>query len=143
MHISTKKNFQSPFCCLYLDNKDQLELYPSLKQVKRKKGSDFSIICTTERMRYYSRNFNWFKENGNLPSTATFVRHSTFLRLNIASLKVGDTGIYKCNVTDDQSLKDKRFQLIVFGMSIFVSLMNVNHSNHLKYLNHLKGILIT
>ena len=84
-------------------------------------------------MRFYSRNFNWFKENGILPNTATFVRHPTFLRLNIASLKVKDTGIYKCNVTNDQSLKDKRFQLIVFGMSIFVFLMKVDHFDHLDY----------
>ena len=106
------------FYCLYLDTKDLLELFPSLEQVQRKKGSNFSIICTTERMRYYSRNFNWFKENGILPNTTTVVRHPTFLKLNMASLKLEDTGIYKCNVTDDQSLQEKSFQLIVFGTSI-------------------------
>ena len=133
MLIKTKKLFQSLFRFFYLDNKDPLELYPSLEQVKRKKGSNFSIICTTGPMRYYSRNFNWFKENGILPNTTTFVRHSTFLRLNIASLKVEDTGTYKCNVTNDQSLEDKRFQLVVFGMSFFISLMKVDHFNHLNY----------
>ena len=117
MLIKTKKLFQSLFRFFYLDNKDPLELYPSLEQVKRKKGSTF----------------NWFKENGILPNTTTFVRHSTFLRLNIASLKVEDTGTYKCNVTNDQSLEDKRFQLIVFGMSFFISLMKVDHFNHLNY----------
>ena len=131
--LRQKKLFQSLFRFLYLDNKDPLELYPSLELVKRKKDSNFSIICTTGPMKYYSRNFNWFKENGILPNTTTFVRHSTFLRLNIASLKVEDTGIYKCNVTNDQSLEDKRFQLIVFGMSIFISLMKVDHFDHLIY----------
>ena len=67
-------------------------------------------------MRYYSRNFNWFKENGILPNTANVARHSTFNGLDFASLKVEDTGLYKCNVTDDPSLGFKRFQLIVFGM---------------------------
>ena len=100
---------------LHLDDEDPLTLYPAVERVERKKGSNFSIMCTTKRMRYYSRNFNWFKENGILPNTTTFVRHSTFLRLNIASLKVEDTGMYKCNVTDDANLQEKRFQLIVFG----------------------------
>ena len=107
--------FKNFFHGLYLENKDLLELYPALQQVQRKKGSDFSIICTTEHMRYYSRNFNWFKENGILPNTTNVVRHSTFLRLDIANLKVDDTGIYKCNVTDDPSVHYKSFQLIVFG----------------------------
>ena len=110
--------FQIFLHCFHLDKKDLLELYPSLEQVQRKKGSNFSIICTTERMRYYSNNFNWFKEDGVLPNTANVVRHSTFLRLDISSLKVEDTGVYKCNVTDDQSIQEKHFQLIVFGMSI-------------------------
>ena len=66
-------------------------------------------------MSYYSTNFKWFKENDFLPNTTKFVRHSTFLRLDFANLKVEDTGIYKCNVTDDPSVEYKRFQLIVFG----------------------------
>ena len=66
-------------------------------------------------MRYYSSNFHWFKENGILPNTTTIVRYSTFLRLDFSDLKVNDTGIYKCNVTDDPNLREKRFQLIVFG----------------------------
>ena len=66
-------------------------------------------------MIYYSRNFNWFKENGILPNTTTVIRHPTLLRLDIGSLKVEDSGIYKCNVTEDPSIQDKRFNLIVFG----------------------------
>ena len=66
-------------------------------------------------MRYYSRNFNWFKENNILPNTTNIVRHLTFLRLDFPSLKVEDTGIYKCNVTDDTHIEDKHFQMIVFG----------------------------
>ena len=66
-------------------------------------------------MIYYSRNFNWFKENGILPNTTTVIRHPTFLRLDIGSLKVEDSGIYKCNVTEDPSIQDKHFNLIVFG----------------------------
>ena len=66
-------------------------------------------------MRYYSRKFHWFKQNGMLPSTTNIVRHSTFLRLDFSDLKVNDTGTYKCNVTDDTNLQEKHFQLIVFG----------------------------
>ena len=99
----------------YLDDKEPLKLYPAVERVEKKQGSNFSIICTTERMRYYSSNFHWFKENGILPNTTSIVRYSTFLRLDFSSLKVNDTGIYKCNVTDDTNLREKRFQLIVFG----------------------------
>ena len=66
-------------------------------------------------MRYYSNKLHWFKENGILPNTTKIVRHSIFVRLDFSSLKVDDTGIYKCNVTDDTNLQGKRFQLIVFG----------------------------
>ena len=72
-------------------------------------------------MRYYSRNFNWFKENDILPNTTNIVRHSTFLRLDFPTLKVEDTGIYKCNVTDDPDLEYKRFQMIVFGKCFQIS----------------------
>ena len=116
--LSKKKLFWNIFRCLYLDSNDPLEFYPALQQVLRKKGSNFSIICTTKRMIYYSRNFNWFKENGVLPNTTTVIRHPTFLRLDIGSLKVEDSGIYKCNVTEDLSIQDKRFNLIVFGTRI-------------------------
>ena len=100
---------------LYLDNKDPLKLYPAVERVVRKKGTNFSIMCTTEHMRYYSRNFNWFKENGILPNTTTVVKHPTFLRLDFPTLKVEDTGIYKCNITDVTNLQEISFQLIVFG----------------------------
>ena len=113
MHTETL--IQNIFRCLYLDSKDSLELYPALEQVQRKKGSNFSIICTTERMRYSSRTFNWFKENGILPNTTTVVRHQTFLRLDISNLKVEDTGVYTCNVSEDPSIQHKSFGLIVFG----------------------------
>ena len=116
--LSKKKLFWNIFRCLYLDSNDPLEFYPALQQVLRKKGSNFSIICTTKRMTYYSRNFNWFKENGILPNTTTVIRHPTFLRLDIGSLKVEDSGIYKCNVTEDLSIQDKRFNLTVFGTRI-------------------------
>ena len=104
-----------------LENKDTLTFYPTIERVLRKKGSNFSIICTTQRMRYYSRNFNWFKENGILPNTTNIVRQSTFLRLDFPNLKVEDTGIYKCNVTDDPNLEYKRFQMIVFGKCFHIS----------------------
>lgn len=116
--LSKKKLFWNIFRCLYLDSNDPLEFYPALQQVLRKKGSNFSIICTTRRMTYYSRNFNWFKENGVLPNTTTVIRHPTFLRLDIGSLKVEDSGIYKCNVTEDLSIQDKHFNLTVFGTRI-------------------------
>ena len=66
-------------------------------------------------MRYSSSNFHWFKENGILPNTTTVIRYSTFLRLDFSGLTVNDAGIYKCNVTGDTNLQEKRFQLIVFG----------------------------
>ena len=100
---------------LYLDNKDPLKLYPAVERVVRKKGTNFSIMCTTEHMRYYSKNFNWFKENGILPNTTTVIKHPTFLRLDFSTLKVEDTGIYKCNITDVTNLQETSFQLIVFG----------------------------
>ena len=103
---------------LYLDNKDPLKLYPTVERVVRKKGTNFSIMCTTEHMRYYSKNFNWFKENGILPNTTHVIRHSTFLRLDIKNIKVEDTGTYKCNVTDDPGVYYKSFQLIVIGAYI-------------------------
>ena len=100
---------------MYIDDKDPLILYPAVERIERKKGANFSILCTTERMRYYSKNFEWFKENGVLPNTSNVVRYSTFLRLDFANLQVEDTGVYKCNVTDETNLKEKRFQLTVFG----------------------------
>ena len=69
-------------------------------------------------MRYYSKKFNWFKENGGLPNGINFIRDATFLRLDFENLKVEDTGVYKCNVTDDPSLQDRRFHLIVFGKQV-------------------------
>ena len=101
--------------CFDLDDKEPLKLYPAVERVEKKQGSNFSIICTTERMRYYSSNFHWFKENGSLPNTTTTVRYSTFLRLDFSGLKVNDTGICICNLTDNKNLQEKRFQLIVFG----------------------------
>ena len=100
---------------IFLENKDQLKLFPTVEKVERRRGSNFSVICTTEGMRYYSSKFHWFKENGMLPNTTNIVRHLTFLRLDFSGLKVNDTGIYKCNVTDDTNLQEKRFQLTVFG----------------------------
>lgn len=103
------------FYPLCLDDKGPLTLYPSVERVQRKVGGNFSVICTTEGMRYYSNKLHWFKENGILPNTTKIVRQSIFVRLDFSSLKVDDTGIYKCNVTDDTNLQGKRFQLIVFG----------------------------
>ena len=103
------------FYPLCLDDKGPLTLYPSVERVERKKGSNFSVICTTEGMRYYSNKLQWFRENGNLPNTTKIVRQSVFVRLDFSSLKVNDTGIYKCNITDNTNLHAKRFQLIVFG----------------------------
>ena len=107
--------FINMFHWIYLDDKEPLKLYPENERVEKKEGSNFSIICTTERMRYHSTNFHWFKENSILPNTTTIVRYSNFLRLDFSGLKLNDTGIYKCNVTDDTNLGEKSFQLIVFG----------------------------
>ena len=72
-------------------------------------------MCTTESMRYYSSNFNWFKGNSVLPNTTDLLRHSTFLRLNFGSLKLEDSGKYNCNITDDETIHGKSFHLTVFG----------------------------
>ena len=101
---------------LYLDTPTSLKLYPEIEWIKKKKGSKLSVMCTTESMRYYSSNFNWFKENRGLPNTTDLVRHSTFLRLNFESLKLKDSGKYNCNITDDETIQGKSFQLTVFGM---------------------------
>ena len=101
---------------LYLDTPTSLKLYPEIEWIKKKKGSKLSVMCTTESMRYYSSNFNWFKENRGLPNTTDLVRHSTSLRLNFESLKLKDSGKYNCNITDDETIQGKSFQLTVFGM---------------------------
>ena len=100
---------------MYLDTPTSLKLYPEIEWIRKKKGSELSVMCTTESMRYYSSNFNWFKENSRLPNTADLVRHSTFLRLNFGSLKLEDSGKYNCNITDDGTIQGKSFQLTVFG----------------------------
>ena len=100
---------------LYLDTPTSLKLYPEIEWIKMRKGSKLSVTCTTESMRYYSSNFNWFKENSALPNTTDLVRHSTFLRLNFGSLKLEDSGKYNCNITDDETIHGKSFQLTVFG----------------------------
>ena len=114
--ILSEHLFKILFYVFHLDDRAPLKLYPAYQKVQKLQGSNFSILCTTERMRYYSKSFSWFKGNGILPNTINVVRHSTFLRLDFISLKVGDTGTYKCNVTDDPSIQDKQFELIVFGM---------------------------
>ena len=75
------------FDYLHLNDKDPLKLYPAVDRIERKKGSNFSIICTTECMRYYSRNFNWFKGSGVLSHTTNVVIHPTFLRLDFSALE--------------------------------------------------------
>ena len=108
------------FCILYilyLDKAESLNLYPSVERVEKKKGSKFSITCTTEHMQYYSRRFNWFKDSRILTDKTLVIRHSTFVRLNFVSLKLGDSGMYKCNITDDPKVPERHFHLIVFGKS--------------------------
>lgn len=66
-------------------------------------------------MRSYSNKFNRFKGNSVLSNTTGVVRRSTFIKLEFASLKVEDSDVYKCNITDDDTNQEKRFHLIVFG----------------------------
>ena len=80
-----------------------------------KKGSKISVICTTEHMQYYSRRFNWFKDSTIFTDMTLVIRHSTFVRLNFVSLKLDDSGMYKCNITDNPNVPERRFHLIVFG----------------------------
>ena len=82
------------FCILYilyLDKAESLNLYPSVERVEKKKGSKFSIICTTEHMQYYSRRFNWFKDSTILTDKTLVIRHSVFIRLNFVSSKLDNT----------------------------------------------------
>ena len=101
----------------YLDQPDYLKLYPSVKLIQRKEGTELSVTCTTEFMSN-SRKFSWFKHNNVLPNTTGIVRNSTFLRLNFPSLKEEDSGMYKCNITDDKNILDKSFQLIVLKTGV-------------------------
>ena len=103
------------FFCLDLDDNDPLKLYPGVERVEKKEVSDFSIIYTTEHMKYYSSKFCWFKENDILSNTTNIFRHSNFIRLDFSNLKEEETGVYKCNITDDKNLQKKPFQLMVFG----------------------------
>ena len=66
-------------------------------------------------MRSYSNKFNKFKGNSVLSNTTGVVRRSTFIKLEFVSLKVEDSDVYKCNITDDDTIQEKRFHLIVFG----------------------------
>lgn len=66
-------------------------------------------------MRSYSNKFNRFKGNSVLSNTTGVVRRSTFIKLEFVSLKVEDSDVYKCNITDDDTIQEKRFHLIVFG----------------------------
>ena len=66
-------------------------------------------------MRSYSSKFNWFKDNNVLPNGTNIVIRSTLLRLDFASLRIEDSGIYTCNTTDGKNIEEKSFQLIVFG----------------------------
>ena len=100
---------------MYLDVPTSLKLYPEVEWIKKKKGGKLSVICTTENMRYYSSSFNWFKGNSGLPNTTDLVRHSSFLTLNFKSLRLEDSGKYSCNITDDETIQGKGFQLTVFG----------------------------
>ena len=110
-------NFFFILYILYLDKAESLNLYPAVERVEKKKGSKFSIICTTEHMQYYSRRFNWFKDSKILTDMTLVIRHSAFVRLNFVSLKLDDSGMYKCNITDDPKVPERRFHLIVFGKS--------------------------
>ena len=73
-------------------------------------------------MKYYSSKFNWFKNNNALPKSTNVVRQSTFVTLEFSSLKVEDSGIYKCNITDDKNIQEKRFQLTVFGKWFYLDI---------------------
>ena len=117
LSIVRLKTFLTFLYCGYLDDKDPLKIYREVEQIERTKGSNFSIMCTTEHGRYYSSKFNWFKENGVLPNTSNIVRHSTYLRLDFSSLKIEDNGVYKCNINGDGHLQEKNFKLTVFGKS--------------------------
>lgn len=103
------------YFCYYLEETDPLKLYPAVERVEKKRGSEFSIICTTESMRSYSSKFNWFKNNNVLPNGTNVAIRSTFLKLGFTNLRVEDTGIYKGNITDGKNIEEKSFQLIVFG----------------------------
>ena len=73
--------------CLDLDDNDPLKLYPGVERVENKEVSDFSIIYTTEHMKYYSSKFYWFKENDILCNTTNIFRHSNFIPLDFSNLK--------------------------------------------------------
>lgn len=100
---------------IFSEKPSSLKLLPSTEWMEKKEGSELSIMCTTENMKYYSKNFSWVKENSVLPNTYDVVRHSTFVRLDFKMLKVEDSGRYTCNITDDESIQGKSFQLFVFG----------------------------
>ena len=97
------------YFCYYLEETDPLKLYPAVERVEKKRGSEFSIICTTECMRSYSSKFNWFKNNNVLPNGTNVVIRSTFLKLDFTSLRVQDTGICKGNIADGKSIEERVF----------------------------------
>ena len=85
-----------------------------------------------------SRKFSWFKHSNVLPNTTGIVRHSTFLRLNFPSLREEDSGMYKCNITDDKNIWDKSFQPIVLKTGVHHAIflvLEVKRSKILQKLN--------
>ena len=103
------------FYCLDLDDNDPIKLYPRVELVENKEVSDFSIICTRERAKYYSNKTCCCKENCILPNTTNIFRHANFIRLEFSNLKVKKTGVYKYIIMDETNLQEKSFQLIFFG----------------------------
>lgn len=92
-----------------------LNLYPAVETVEKKRGVNFSIICTSEQTRYFRNKLNWFKDSGVLPNMTRVIRQPSSLRLEFVSLKLKDSDIYTCNITDDPNIRERQFELIVFG----------------------------
>ena len=84
--------------------------------MEQKKGTPFSVTCTTENLRYPQGKLDWFKDNcgGNI-TTGVVRREKFFLELHFFSIKEQDMGTYKCKIKNNVGSQEKSFQLVIVG----------------------------
>ena len=99
-----------------LDKPDPVKLFPATKTSYQRKGTAFSMICTTDKLGYPEGRLEWFKEDCVDNRATRIIRHGNFfLALNFQNLTGDDTGTYRCQITNDIGSQESRFTLFVLG----------------------------
>ena len=84
--------------------------------MEQKKGTSFSVTCTTENLGNPQGKLDWFKDNCEENITTDVIRREKFfLGLHFSSIKEHDMGTYKCKIKNDLGSREKSFQLVVVG----------------------------